>query len=557
MSGRIPEEFIRSLLDRADIVEYVGAGLKLEKRNKDHWACCPFHQEKTPSFKLSPDRQNYYCFGCKASGNLLGFIMARDNADYVQAVETLAAHYGLEVPREGGGPERREEGIYEILDEAGKRFSRWLSDPKLGKDAGGYLKRRGLEAESIEGFGLGYALPGWDNLLKALGSSEERLEQLQKAGLARRNDAGNSYDMFRGRLMFPIRDLRGRVIGFGGRAMGDDQPKYINSPETPVFKKARELYGLYEARQAKRRLDELILVEGYTDVLTLHQAGMSNVVATLGTAANQQHFESMFRYTSEVVCCFDGDSAGRSAARAAMLQAVPALGAGRKLRFAFLPEGEDPDSLVSEQGGDALRGRLSAAKVFSEYFFEEMQRGLDLDILEDRVRLSRLAGPDIERLPEGPIRDLMRVGLAERTGTRMPGDRRSQSAPSSPVRAKRASPQHRDSLLRRRLLCILACFPRLFASLEEAGLAVLKSEEGDSLAALAAYLEKNSKADTATIHGFFLGSEHDAAIREAARTKFDLGGDLLANELTEGVRRLAESKNRKGQRHEMSKRLGN
>ena len=557
MPGRIPENFIRSLLDRADIVEYVGAGLKLTKKGSDHWACCPFHQEKTPSFKVSSDRQNYYCFGCKASGNLLGFIMARDNVEYVEAIETLAAHYGLEVPREGGDVKRPDKGVYEILTQASDCFQSWLKDGKAGQEARTYLKTRGLTEDSIARFKLGYSPPGWDNLLKRLGTSPEQLEQLQKAGLVRRGDSGNLYDMFRGRLMFPIRDVRGRVIGFGARAFGDDQPKYLNSPETPVFHKASELYGLHEARQATRRIEELILVEGYTDVLTLHQAGLTNSVATLGTAANQQHFEILFRYTDELVCCFDGDTAGRSAARAAMLQAIPSMKASKKLRFAFLPEGEDPDSLVANQGPDSLRRRLSGAQIFSDYFFSELERGLDLDILEDKVRLSQLARPEVERLPKGTLQDLMRSRLDEKTGESL-GPRTIRSERASLIqdphgRASRA--RDPKMALRQRILSILVHYPKFFSGLEESYQQVLASGESDSLAALAAYLQHSDAADAATIHGFFSGSEHDQSIRQAAETQLVLEGGLLVEELEDGARKLSMIQERENQKQLMRERL--
>ena len=557
MPGRIPENFIRSLLDRADIVEYVGAGLKLTKKGSDHWACCPFHQEKTPSFKVSSDRQNYYCFGCKASGNLLGFIMARDNVEYVEAIETLAAHYGLEVPREGGDVKRPDKGLYDILGEACDCFQAWLKEGDAGQEARTYLKARGFMEDSIDKFKLGYSRPGWDNLLKRLGQSPEKLEKLQKAGLVRRGDSGNLYDMFRGRLMFPIRDIRGRVIGFGARAFGDDQPKYLNSPETPVFHKARELYGLHEARQATRRIDELILVEGYTDVLTLHQAGITNSVATLGTAANEQHFETLFKLADELVCCFDGDSAGRSAARAAMLQAIPSLKPSAKLRFAFLPEGEDPDSLVANQGPDSLRRRLSGAQVFSDYFFNELEQGLDLATLEDKVRLSQLAGPEIERLPKGTMKELMRSRLDEITGESLGPRVTSGEQASSTQGASRRFTKARDpkAALRQRILSILVHYPKFFSGLEESYQQVLASGESDSLAALAAYLQHSDAADAATIHGFFSGTEHDRSIRLAAETHLVLEGGLLVEELEDGARKLSMIQERENQKQLMRERL--
>ncbi len=557
MSGRIPETFIRSLLDRADIVEYIGAGLKLTKKGKDYWACCPFHQEKTPSFSVSSERQAYHCFGCKAGGNVIGFIMARNNVDYVGAIETLAAHYSMEVPREGGGRERPDQGIYDILAEAASCFVTWLQDADKGTKAREYLEHRRLKKETIEHFSLGFVPPGWDNLLAKLGTDEARRELLHKAGLARRRDSDNGlYDMFRGRLMFPIRDVRGRIIGFGGRTLGGDEPKYINSPQTPVFHKARELYGLFEARQASRRIESFVLVEGYTDVIALHQAGITNGVATLGTAVGEPHFRALFRYADEIACCFDGDTAGRSAARAAMLQSIPALAVNKRLKFAFLPEGEDPDSLVSTQGARAFNKRLSTADLFSEYFFEEMHAGLNLAALEDQARLKHLAEPEIERLPATPLKELMRTRLAELTGTtarasHMPATEARRYQPDEPTGTKRDP----ISLLRQRILSILIHHPSLFASLKEDHRAALIAGSTDSLAALGEYLNKNKSADAATIYGFFLSSEHERALKAAAAKQFDLASDLLVAELTEGTSRLVELQARESRRHALGQRL--
>jgi len=556
VSGRIPETFIRSLLDRADIVEYIGAGLKLTKKGKDYWACCPFHQEKTPSFSVSGERQAYHCFGCKAGGDLLGYIMARDNIEYIGAIETLAAHYGMEVPREGGGRERPDQGIYDILAEAAACFVTWLQDPHKGTAAREYLGRRHLKKETIEHFSLGFVPPGWDNLLAKLGTDEARRELLHKAGLARRRDSDNGfYDMFRGRLMFPIRDVRGRIIGFGGRTLGQDEPKYINSPQTPVFHKARELYGLFEARQASRRIESFVLVEGYTDVLALHQAGISNGVATLGTAVGEPHFRALFRYADEIACCFDGDTAGRSAARAAMLQSIPALAVNKRLKFAFLPEGEDPDSLVSTQGAEAFTKRLSSADLFSEYFFEEMCAGLNLAALEDQARLKHLAEPEIERLPATPLKELMRTRLAELTGTahasHMPATEVRRYQPDEPTAAKR----NPIRLLRQRILSILIRHPSFFAGLEEDHRKALIAGSTDSLAALGEYLNKNKSADAATIYGFFLGTEHEQALQAAASKQFDLASKLLVAELTEGASRLIDLQARESRRKALGHRL--
>ena len=556
MSGRIPETFIRSLLDRADIVEYVGAGLKLTKKGKDHWACCPFHQEKTPSFKVSTERQGYYCFGCKASGNLIGFVMTRDNVEFPQAIETLAAHYGVEVPREGGERERPEEGLYEVLAEAAACFVTWLREPETGAKAREYLQGRGLKPTTTEGFSLGFVPAGWDNLLSKLGTTDARTEFLHKAGLIRRKDGdAHFFDMFHGRLMFPIRDARGRIIGFGGRALDDHGPKYLNSPQTPVFHKARELYGLYEARQASRRIEELILVEGYTDVLSLHQAGITNSVATLGTAASEQHFTSMFRHTDTLVCCFDGDQAGRRAAHSAMLQAIPTLRTNKKLKFAFLPEGEDPDSLVSTQGAEAFTKRLATSQLFSEYFFEEMRAGLDLNALEDQARLRHMAEPEIERLPDDPLKSLMRTKLAEFTGGAQVQGQHGRATRAQSSRRTRGVRKDRRAILRQRMLSILVRHPAFFASLHEDQRQALLAADDDALSALSKYLGKNASADAATVHGFFLGSEFEEDIQAAASTRFELSSELLANELADGARRLTELESRESRKRTLSEQL--
>ncbi|MFT7288745.1 MAG: DNA primase, partial [Halieaceae bacterium] len=353
MAGRIPQQFIDDLLDRADIVDVVDRRVKLKKTGKNYSARCPFHDEKTPSFSVNPEKQFYYCFGCGAGGNALGFLMDYENLDFLQAVDNLAGTLGLEVPREAGpggsgdrSAEPRNKVLYDLMEACATFYRDALRQhPEAGR-AVQYLKSRGLTGVIARDFGIGFAPPGWDNLLKHVAGDEAAQERAVAAGALVRNDKGRVYDRFRDRIVFPIRDRRGRTIAFGGRVLGDDKPKYLNSPESPVFHKGRELYGLFEARRANRSLERVIVVEGYMDVIALAQAGISNAVATLGTSTSAEHLESIFRVAPEVVFCFDGDDAGRKAAERALLTALPLMSDGRQACFLFLREGEDPDSVV-------------------------------------------------------------------------------------------------------------------------------------------------------------------------------------------------------------------
>lgn len=424
MAGRIPQPFLDDLLDRIDIVEVIDRRIKLKKTGKNYSARCPFHEEKTPSFTVNPDKQFYYCFGCGAGGNALGFVMDYENIDFPRAVDVLAASLGLtEVPREQTGPgamppprEQANKPLYAILEEAARFYRHQLRQHPAATRAIEYLKSRGLSGEIAREFNLGFAPPGWDNLLQALGGDERQRKLLMDAGLLVENEAGRIYDRFRDRVVFPIQDQRGRVIAFGGRVLGDDKPKYLNSPETPVFSKGRELYGLYQARQANRRLNHLIVVEGYMDVIALAQHGITCATATLGTATSPTHLERLFRQSSEVIFCFDGDQAGRKAAVRALESTLPVMQDGRQARFLFLPEGEDPDTLVREKGTGHFLQLLNEATPLERFLFDAAGEGLDIDSMEGRARLSKQALPYLHQLPDGVFRQLMFRALAERTG---------------------------------------------------------------------------------------------------------------------------------------------
>jgi len=438
MAGLIPQSFIDDLLNRTDIVDVVGSRIQLKKAGKNYTACCPFHKEKTPSFSVSPDKQFYYCFGCGAGGNALGFVMDHDQLDFPQAIEDLAKRAGMEVPREEGARNQKprqptDSPLYPLLNAASEFYKQALKSHPQRKAAVDYLKGRGLSGEIARDFGMGFAPPGWDNLLKQLGGDSLQQKAMIDAGLLIENaESKRVYDRFRDRIMFPIRDSRGRVIAFGGRVLGDEKPKYLNSPETPVFHKGQELYGLFEARKHNRDLDEIMVVEGYMDVIALAQQGLRNAVATLGTATSEEHLKRLFRIVPSVLFCFDGDAAGRNAAWRALEASLPNLQDGRRARFLFLPDGEDPDTLVRSEGTDAFRARINQhAQPLADYFFQQLSEEADPRSLEGKAHLMTLAVPLIDKIPGTNLRTLMRQRLSEITG--LSGDTISQMAGTRPA----------------------------------------------------------------------------------------------------------------------------
>jgi len=422
MAGMIPQSFIDDLLDRIDIVDTVDSRVKLRKTGKNYSACCPFHDEKTPSFTVSPDKQFYYCFGCGASGNALGFVMDYERLSFPEAIESLARVAGLEVPREVQSEaqvkrEQERKSIYSLLEKADDFYQQQLRHHPSKHMAVNYLKGRGLDGKTAKDYGVGFAPPGWDNLLKALAQNDDDKHLLIEGGMLIHHEQDKKlYDRFRHRIMFPIRDTRGRVIGFGGRVLGDDKPKYLNSPETPVFHKSQELYGLYEARLAYRELPRLLVVEGYMDVVSLAQFGIRYGVATLGTACGEDHLDKAFKYTNEVVFCFDGDKAGRSAARRALEASLTTMMDGRTVKFLFLPEGEDPDTLVRQIGPDKFEHMIDMAVPLEDQLFDTVAEGLNIRTMEGRASAAKRAAPLLDKLPKSVFRELMFENLASRTG---------------------------------------------------------------------------------------------------------------------------------------------
>ncbi len=407
--GFIPQSFIDDLLARVDIVDVVSSRMDLKKAGREFQACCPFHDERTASFTVSPQKQFYHCFGCSAHGNAIRFVMEYDRLEFPDAVEELAQSINMPVVREASSghsaPKDDLQPLYDVMSRANHFYQAQLRQSDQAKQ---YLQARGLDGSTAKTFGIGFAPPGWDNLLNALGGDSKSRSAMAKAGLLSENDRGGSYDKFRHRIMFPIRDSRGRVIAFGGRVLSnEDNPKYLNSPETPLFHKGQQLYGLYELRQQISKPERIIVVEGYMDVVALAQAGIPESVATLGTATTPDHVEILFRATDHIVFCFDGDRAGRQAAVRAMESALTKMRDGRRASFLFLPDGEDPDTLVNDQGAEAFRNLVANATGFAEQFFAYHQENIDTSSIEGRAALVAACKPKIQSLPDSALRDLM------------------------------------------------------------------------------------------------------------------------------------------------------
>ncbi|MDQ6646686.1 MAG: DNA primase [Pseudomonadota bacterium] len=451
MRGLIPDSFIDDLLARVDIVDVIERRVPLKKAGREWTACCPFHNERSPSFYVSPAKQFFHCFGCGVHGSAIKFLMDYDRLEFPDAVEELAQTVGLTVPREGGNgrdaaPREDKTDLYALLDAAASWYEGEL--PR-DADAQAYCRKRGLDADTIKRFRLGWAPAGYDGVLKSLGSSDRRRQLLDEAGMVASNDRGK-YDRFRERLMFPILDRRGRVIAFGGRVLKADQaPKYLNSPETPLFHKGRELFALWQVKQANQNLTRIMVVEGYMDVIALHQAGLPIAVATLGTATTPEHTEVLFRAAPDVVFCFDGDRAGRAAAWKALESALPRLRDGRQAYFLFLPDGEDPDSLVRKEGKVGFEKRIKEAMPLSDYLFNELSHDVEMSSLDGRARLAERARPLLAKLPDGAFRDLMAQELEKRSGARamLQADPATRRAVQRPVAVQRSLVRSAISLL--------------------------------------------------------------------------------------------------------------
>ncbi|HBV77133.1 MULTISPECIES: DNA primase [Vibrio] len=463
MAGHIPRSFIDDLLARVDIVDLVDPRVKLKKQGKNYGACCPFHNEKSPSFIVSPDRQTYHCFGCGVHGNAIDFMMEYERLEFVEAIEELAHLQGLEVPREqrsGGNfkdsiqkvSTETKRNLYDLLGSI-SQFYRSQLKVSTNKMAIEYLKNRGLSGEIVQKFGIGYVSDDWDSVRKNFGQQKAVQDMLVEGGMLIENDKGNRYDRFRGRIMFPIRDRRGRVIGFGGRVLGDEKPKYLNSPETPVFHKGKELYGLYDVLQIHKEPQQILVVEGYMDVVALAQYGVDYAVAALGTSTTGDHMQMLFRQTGTIVCCYDGDRAGREAAWRAMENALPYLNDGRQLKFMFLPDGEDPDSYIREYGKDQFEQQVHKATSLSEFLFNTLMQQVDTSSNEGKAKLTALVVPLIEKVPGGTLRLYLRDLLGKKLG--LLDERQLQQLISKEAQAA-SSPQPHKKIKRTPMRVVIA-----------------------------------------------------------------------------------------------------
>ncbi len=586
MAGRIAQTFIDDLLDRLDIVDVIDRRVKLKKSGKNYSARCPFHDEKTPSFSVNPDKQFYYCFGCGAGGNAIGFVMDYENIDFPQAVETLASHAGLQVVREQltQHEQQREEkrsGLYPILEQASRFFQSQLRRHPAAGQAVAYLKGRGLTGVIAQRYGLGFAPPGWDNLISALAGPEdsdeyeEQLQLLLQAGLIIENDQGRRYDRFRNRIVYPIRDQRGRVIAFGGRVLGDDKPKYLNSPETDVFHKGRELYGLFEARKSGRDLNKLVVVEGYMDVIALAQHDIPFATATLGTATSEQHLDRIYRICPEVVFCFDGDEAGRKAAFRALEATLPTLTDGREARFLFLPEGEDPDTIVRGMGTDHFLNLIDHGTPMEEFLFDTLGQDLDLTAPAGRARLAQAALPMMALIPPGIYKQLVFQALAERTGMAV-GDLKTlvdtlpvyQPAPP-PITGGEPELQPRQ---REPLPVVETKKPTAFRNLTESAIRMLLHHPesvrslSDSdplhgiddpdvmfLREIIALLQKRPDSNTATLLGYWHGTPQGELLNRLSGQENLLPKDGVGSEFSDLVRHLGQLPERQDQAAQVDK----
>jgi DNA primase len=550
MAGRIPQSFIDELLNRVDIVDIIESRVPLKKAGREFQACCPFHNEKTPSFTVSPGKQFYHCFGCGAHGSAVGFLMDYENLSFPEAIEELARSAGMEVPHEAGGSavDDHRHDHYSLLEKVEQFYRGQLRQhPQAGR-AVEYLKARGLSGEIAQTFGLGYAPPGWDNLLKHLADEHSRQLALE-LGLLVKKDDGSRYDRFRDRIMFPIRDRRGRCIGFGGRVLGDEKPKYMNSPESPVFHKGQELYGLFEARKATQKLERLLVVEGYMDVVALAQYGLTNAVATLGTATTPEHLERLYRAVSEVVFCFDGDNAGRRAAWRALENALPVMRDGREARFLFLPEGEDPDTLVRRIGADAFRQKTVESIPLSRFLYESLCDQVDTASVDGRARLVELARPLLNRLPDSAFRDLMLERLSELSGlktaqlqARIFGTAQSDT----PVPEPRPQPPRRDSgrSLVRTAIHLLLEQPGLGRSLPNpAGFEDLELPGVPLLVELLELSRHSPHLNTGGILEHWRDRPEQQHLARLATLKPDISSEGYEPEFRDAVQRLIEQRN--------------
>jgi len=552
VAGRIPQHFIDELTERADIAEIVGLRVPLKKAGREYKACCPFHSEKTPSFTVSPQKGFYHCFGCGAHGTALGFLMDYERLEFVEAVEELAQSLGIEIPRDEQTEQRAPLApVFDVLTKAADLYRQALKDHPRAVD---YLKKRGLDGETAREFSVGFAPPAWDFLLRQFPDTDETRSVLLSAGLIMPRDGGGHYDRFRDRIIFPIRDSRGRVVGFGGRVINEGEPKYLNSPETAVFHKGRELYGLYEARRMQRKLDQVIVVEGYMDVAGLACHKVNNAVATLGTATTPEHLRRLFRATPEILFCFDGDRAGRDAAWRALQTSLPELREGRQVKFLFLPDGEDPDSLVQHEGAEGLHKRAAQALTLSDYLLQELKKQADTQTMDGRARLAELTRPLLDQIPPGIYRELLidrlasEIGMSNErladllTGSGGPAERSAKPPPRARHHARTSG--NRRSLARRAIQ-LLINYPAIGSEMPATPELAQVDQRGTAL--LGELLEITARSPDISPAGLmerFRDRSEGAHLQALLAEEEPLGAKAAARELADSLIRILETGDR-------------
>ncbi len=534
--ARIPDAFIDDLLARSDIVEVVGSRVPLKRQGKEYAARCPFHDERSASFTVSPTKQFYHCFGCGAHGTAISFLMNYDRLEFLDAVDELAKRVGMEVPRDAQPRSAQQQDdsrdLYSALDAATRFFQKGLEGSEKAR---AYLDGRGVDDEVRTRFAIGYAPDGYSALKDALGKDERRLKLLDRAGLFSKNDRGHVYDKFRDRVMFPIFDRRGRVIAFGGRVLDkDDGPKYLNSPETALFHKGRELYGLWQVRQANQKIERLIVVEGYMDVVSLFQFGVTQAVATLGTATTPDHAELLFRNAPDVFFCFDGDAAGRRAGWRALESVLPRMKDGRQAFFLFLPDGEDPDTIVRKEGSAAFDERLKQATPLSQFFFDELTREINMGTLDGKARLAERARPMLAQIPDGAFGDLMKQQLATLTGL---GAASNAATPASRPPTRPVAPAQKRSLVRA-AIAILLQQPSLAMTLQGHQINGLRLPGVELLLELLGLVEQRPDISTGALLEHFDGREEQASLHKLAAQTLPGDDAVWAQELHDAVAQL-------------------
>lgn len=536
MSGRIPREFIDDLLVRVDIVDLIDSHVPLKKTGSNYVARCPFHSEKTPSFSVSRNKQFFHCFGCGASGNAIGFLMDFSHLDFVEAVEDLAAFAGVAVPKESveyrAGPKQEERGnLYAVTEQAAKFYREQIKTNTGAKKAADYLKNRGVSDDIANEYLLGYAPDEWNAL-----ASRFNQQSLTEAGLLVTKENGRAYDRFRGRIMFPIRDKRARIIGFGGRVLDDSLPKYLNSPETPLFHKSNEVYGLYELLQKNAKPRKILIVEGYMDVITLAQFGIHYAVATLGTATTQAHLDLLFRFSSELVFCFDGDSAGRAAAWRAMASAFPSLKDGRQIHIMLLPQNHDPDSLIRAEGPNHFVEHIQTAQALSDYFFEHLSKDLKLSEKEGCSILIKEAKSYLEQLPTGEFREMMFEELS-RLSNRHVADNEALAAYQPPAKNRRNSGR---LSLPSSVMALLVQNPKLIEIIEQKNIDwnYWEFDGVEKFKAILSMILNYKPANQGVLLELYRGHADESIIKKLASSDLSISDDKVENFFSDAINRL-------------------